>query len=337
MSQNQSFVFSEQMGELNKVDMPVPVPGADEVLIKVHACGICHSDKFVKLGAMGNSFPRCPGHEVTGEVVSSGSNAHAQKFKAGELVGVGWHGGHCGHCEACSDGDMVCCESGNITGISRDGGYQQYMTAHATAVAKLPPGMDPLQAAPLLCAGVTVFNALRTNPGKLGGICAVQGVGGLGHLAVQFASKMGYKVVVVSRSAAKKEEAMALGAHHYIASDTEDVGQALTALGGATVALATAPDAASMGPLIQGLGRNGTLVVLGADPGHIPVGPFDLIMRRKAIRGHPSGTARDSEDCLAFAQLHSVKVKTEVFPFEKAPEAYAAMMAGKYRVVLKVC
>eukprot|EP00903_Cladosiphon_okamuranus_P011987 g11256.t1 len=303
------------------------------------ACGVCHSDSFSVEGTFGNSFPIAPGHEVIGKVVEAGADSSAQKFEEGTVVGIGWHGNHCQSCEACSDGDFICCDTKQITGIHFGGGYQQYMLAPAKTLARVPNGMDPITAAPLLCAGVTVFNALRgTNEkAKQPAIVAVVGVGGLGNLAIQYASKFGYTVVAISRGSDKKDHALELGATHYIDSKTENVGKSLQSLGGAKIVLSTAPSAAAAGACIDGLSRNGKLVVLGATKDQIPVTPLQLIGKRRTIVGWPAGTARDSQDAMEFAHFHKIGSKTVVFEgIDKAPQAYAAMRQGVYRVVIKV-
>ncbi len=319
------------------VERPIPAPGANEIRIKVAACGICHSDAFVKEGAWpGIAYPRIPGHEVAGTVDAVG--AGVTTFKEGQRVGVGWHGGHCFTCEPCRVGDFVACRNAKTTGISSDGGYAEYMIARSEAVARIPDGLDLVEAAPLLCAGITTFNALRNAGARAGDLVAVQGLGGLGHLGVQFASKFGFRTVAISRGEDKRALAGELGASGYIDSATADVAKALQALGGARVILATAPSGKSITPLIDGLGIGGRLVVVGADSTPIEVSPLQLIGGRRSISGWPSGHARDSEDTLNFSALSGAKAMVERFPLEKAEEAYQRMMKNeaRFRVVLEI-
>ncbi|CAM9519849.1 unnamed protein product, partial [Sphacelaria rigidula] len=303
------------------------------------ASGVCHSDTFTVVGGTGVNYPGIPGHEVVGKVVKTGPGAIAQTFAEGTIVGVGWHGSHCFTCESCTDGDFVNCEKATITGVSRPGGYQEYAVVEASALARVPDGMDPTDAAPLMCAGVTVFNGLRANISKAQppALVAVVGIGGLGHVAIQYAAKFGYTVVAISRGTKKKAHAMELGATHYIDSTAENVAQALMALGGAKVVLCTATNAKSMGDCIDGLSRHGRLVVLGASTDDIPVSPLQLIVKSRAIVGHLTGSARDSQDAMEFAHKHGIKPSKVMFDgIEKAPDAYAAMRRGEYRVVIKL-
>ncbi|KAG5191447.1 alcohol dehydrogenase [Tribonema minus] len=336
----QAKMIAAVVTEPNKLvfeERAIPEPKQDEVVIQVKATGLCHSDCFaMTAGFPGIKLPLVPGHEVAGVIVAVGPGHRTAGWKEGDHVGVGWLGTCCNEpvCEACTAGDFITCPKIRVTGIHNDGGYATYMVARGDSCARMPEGMDFTQAAPLCCAGVTVFNALRHNVRPAGALVAVQGIGGLGHLGIQYASKMGYRVVAVSRGNAKTELAMSLGAHHYIDSEAGDVAEALQALGGAAIVLATAFNAAAMTKLINGLARNGVLIVLGADHEPIEVTPLQLITARKSVQGHPSGTARDSQDAMAFAQLHGVKVTTKIFPFPKAKEAYDAMMAGSFRVVL---
>lgn len=330
-------VVTEKGGDFELQQHEIPTPGRDEVVIKVHACGLCHSDTFSVHGVMGG-FPIAPGHEVAGEIVAVGEGHRAASWEIGNKVGVGWFGTACNEakCEACSAGDAICCSKGTVTGIHHNGGYQQYMVARGDACAAIPDGLDYMQAAPLMCAGVTVFNALRHNARPAGSLVAVQGIGGLGHLGIQYANKMGYTVVAISRGTAKKELALQLGAHHYIDAQAGDVSAALHGLGGAAIVLATAFNADAMSQLIDGLKRNGVMVVLGADVEKIKVSPLQLIGQRKSIRGHPSGTARDGQDAMEFANKHGVKVQVKEFPFSKVQEAYKAMVDGQFRVVMNM-
>ena len=319
------------------VERPIPTPGANEIRIKVAACGICHSDAFVKEGAWpGIAYPRIPGHEVAGTVDAVG--AGVTTFTAGQRVGVGWHGGHCFTCESCRVGDFVACRNAVTTGISSDGGYAEYMIARSEAVARIPDGLDLVEAAPLLCAGITTFNALRNAGARAGDLVAVQGLGGLGHLAVQFASKFGFRTVAISRGEDKRALARELGATEYIDSATVDVAKALQTLGGARVILATAPSGKSITPLIDGLGIGGRLVVVGADATPIEVSPLQLIGARRSISGWPSGHARDSEDTLNFSALSGAKAMVERYPLEQAAAAYERMIKNeaRFRVVLEI-
>ena len=319
------------------VERPVPAPAANEVRIKVAACGICHSDAFVKEGGWpGMAYPRIPGHEVAGTVDAVGTGVTT--WKVGQRVGVGWHGGHCFVCESCRVGDFVTCRNAVVSGISSDGGYAEYMIARSEAVASIPDGLDLAEAAPLLCAGITTYNSLRNAGVRGGDLVAVQGLGGLGHLGVQFASKLGFRTVAISRGADKEALARELGAHDYIDSARDDPAKALQAMGGARVILATAPSAKSITPLIDGLGVGGRLVVVGADATPIEVTPLQLIGARRSISGWPSGHAHDSEDTLHFSALTGVKAMIERFPLERAEEAYQRMMANeaRFRVVLEM-
>jgi D-arabinose 1-dehydrogenase-like Zn-dependent alcohol dehydrogenase len=317
------------------VERELPRPKQGEVRIRVQACGICHSDVFAKEGQWpGIQYPRVPGHEVAGVIDQAGPGV--TEWKTGQSVGVGWHGGHCGHCLACRRGDFAACLNLKISGISYDGGYQEYMIAPVEALALMPDGLSPEVAAPLMCAGITTFNALRHSGALPGDLVAVQGVGGLGHLGIQFANKFGYRVAAIGRGSENAPLAAKLGAHVYIDSTAVNPAQELARLGGARVILATAPNAKSMSALIDGLGTNGKLVIVGATPEAIEVSPLQLIQGRKCIQGWPSGTPVDSEDTLRFAGLSGVRPMIEKYPLAKAEEAYQRMMSGKaqFRVVL---
>jgi D-arabinose 1-dehydrogenase-like Zn-dependent alcohol dehydrogenase len=321
--------------ELKVVERDIPDPGPRQVRIKVEACGVCHSDMFTVTGGWpGIQFPRVPGHEVVGRIDALGKDV--PDWKTGMRVGVGWHGGHCGHCARCRRGDFLTCATGQVPGISYDGGYSEYMIAPFEALAAVPDSLSSADAAPLLCAGITTFNALRHSGAKPGDLVAVLGMGGLGHLGVQFAARMGFNTVAIARGAEKAPFAKKLGAAHYIDSTKQDVAKALTKLGGAAVVLATVTDAKSMTATIGGLDVDGKLVVLGASMEPIEVSPVMLIGRRRNIAGWPSGTATDSEDTLKFSVLSDVKPMIETFPLARAAEAYARMMSGKaqFRVVI---
>ena len=320
---------------LEVVERDVPEPKAREVRIKVQACGICHSDMFTVAGAIpGIQYPRIPGHEVVGIIDAIGSDV--PDWKPGMRVGVGWHGGHCGHCTSCRRGDFITCTQGKIPGISYDGGYAEFMIAPFEALASIPDDLKSEDAAPLLCAGITTFNALRHSGAHTGDLVAILGIGGLGHLGVQFAAKMGFKTVAIARGADKGPLAKKLGAHIYLDSTSQNAAEELTKLGGAKVILATVTDAKSMSSVFAGLGIDGKLVVLGASAQPIEVSPFLLIGARRSIAGWPSGTAPDSEDTLKFSLLSNVRPMIEIFPLAKAAEAYQHMMSGKarFRVVL---
>jgi D-arabinose 1-dehydrogenase-like Zn-dependent alcohol dehydrogenase len=317
------------------VERDVPQPGAGEIRIKVQACGVCHSDMLTKEGVLpGIQYPRVPGHEVAGVVDEVGAGVSA--WKIGQRVGVGWHGGHDGTCRECRRGDFRNCRNEKIAGISYDGGYQQYMVAPAEAVVAIPESLSDVEAAPLLCAGITTYNALRHSGAFPGDLVAVQGIGGLGHLGVQFANKFGYNVAAIGRGSENAALAKKLGAHIYIDSAATNAAQELQKLGGARVILATAPSSKAMSELIDGLGPNGNLMVIGAGSDPIEVRPAQLIFGSKSIQGWASGTAADSEDTLNFAQLTGVRPMIETYPLEKAAEAYDRMMSGKaqFRVVL---
>ena len=317
------------------VDIPVPDPAENEVLIKVEACGICHSDAFVREGLFpGIEYPRVPGHEVVGIVEKPGSKV--TRWEKGQRVGVGWHGGHCFNCEPCRRGDFINCENGRICGISYDGGYAEYLTAPAEAIASIPEELSSEEAAPLLCAGITTFNALRNSGAGPGEVVAVQGIGGLGHLAIQYAAKMGFKTVAISGSDDKKKLAGELGAHVFINAGKQNPAEELQKLGGAKVILATAPNSKAISELAGGLGRDGNLLIVAASDEPVEVSPLTLIMGRKRVSGWPSGTAKDSEDTLQFSALANTKTMIETYPLEQANEAYERMINNKarFRVVL---
>src|SRR5262245_15275458 len=322
-------------GEFELVEREIPKPGPGLVRIRVLACGVCHSDVFTKDGAYpGITYPRIPGHEVAGVIDEVGSGV--REWTKGQRDGIGWHGEQDGTCAACGRGAFVTCVKANVTGISFDGGYAQYMLAPAEAVAAIPESLDPADAAPLLCAGITTFNALRNSGAVPSDLVAVQGIGGLGHLGIQFASKFGYRVAAVGRGADNAQLAKRLGAHVYIDSAATNAAAELQKQGGARVILATAPSSKAMSALIDGLGPNGLMLVVGAAPEPIEVTPSQLIEGRKGIQGWYSGTAADSEDTLCFAELTGVRAMIEKYPLEKAPEAYQRMLSGRaqFRVVL---
>src|SRR5213594_4952088 len=319
------------------VEREIPTPGVGHVRIKVQACGICHSDVLTKEGGLpGIQYPRVPGHEVAGTIDELG--AGVSEWKQGQRIGVGWHGGHDGTCLSCRRGDFINCRNVKIPGISYDGGYQEYMVAPVEALAAIPESLDAAEAAPLMCAGITTYNALRHSGALPGDLVAVQGVGGLGHLGIQFASKFGYKVAAVGRGSETAALAKKLGASVYIDSKSTNAAEALQKLGGARVILATAPSSKAMSELINGLGPNGKLMVVGAAFDPIEVTPIQLISGSRSIQGWAAGTPTDSEDTLRFAELTGVRPMIETYPLEKAAEGYARMMSGdaQFRVVLTI-
>lgn len=328
--------IQQKGGDFVLVDMDKPSPDENEILIKVEACGICHSDAFVKEGAFpGIEYPRVPGHEVVGIVEEVGKNV--TQWKKGQRVGVGWHGGHCFQCEPCRRGDFINCENAKISGISYDGGYAEYMTAPQEAIATVPDELSSADAAPLLCAGITVFNALRNSGIKSGDLVAVQGIGGLGHLAIQYASKMGMRTVAISTSDNKKELAEKLGAHHFINTGNSNAAEELQKLGGARLILATAPHSDAITSVVDGLGIDGKLLMVAATGEPIEVSPMQLLMGRKSAAGWPSGTAMDSEDTLNFSAMTGTTPMIEEYSLDEVNEAYDRMINNKarFRVVLK--
>ncbi|HEY1892190.1 MAG TPA: alcohol dehydrogenase [Steroidobacteraceae bacterium] len=317
------------------VEREIPEPAAGHVRIKVQACGICHSDVLTKEGHWpGITYPRVPGHEVAGVIDALGAGVAA--WREGQRVGVGWHGGHDNTCPQCRRGDFINCHNQKVAGISYDGGYQEYMVAPVEALAAIPDSLNAAEAAPLLCAGITTFNALRHSGAHPGDLVAVLGVGGLGHLGIQFASKFGYKVAAIGRGPEDAPLAKKLGASFYIDSRSERPAEVLRRQGGAQVVLATAPSSKAMSDVIDGLGPNGKLMVLGATPDPIAVTPLQLITGSRTIQGWASGTPADSEDTLRFAELTGVRPMIETYPLAKAAEGYARMLSGKaeFRVVL---
>ena len=335
MSKMRAVQVPRPNGPFEIVEREIPAPGAGSVRIKVQACGICHSDALTKEGRWpGLQYPRVPGHEVVGLVDAVGTGVVG--WTVGQRAGVGWHGGHCGRCDSCRRGDFFACQTiTNVTGITYDGGYADYMVAPAVALARLPEGLSAVEAAPLMCAGLTTFNALRNSGARPGDVVAVLGVGGLGHLGVQYAVKMGFKTVAIARGKDKEALARKLGAWHYIDSQAQDPAAELIKLGGARVILATVTNGEAMSATLGGLGVRGTLMVLGAPPS-LAVSPGLLIGGRRSIQGWYSGTSIDSQDTLSYSVLSGVRSMNEVFPLERATEAYERMMSGKarFRVVL---
>jgi len=327
--------ISKPGGDFEILDREIPNPGMGQVRIKVQACGICHSDVLVTEGKWpGIQYPRVPGHEVAGIIDELGPGVSA--WKTGQRVGVGWHGGQDGTCLACRRGDFRNCRSLQVPGISYDGGYQQYMVAPVEALAAIPESLNAAEAAPLLCAGITTFNSLRHSGALPGDLVAVQGIGGLGHLGIQYANKFGYKVAAIGRGSQNAALAKKLGANVYIDSQSTKPAEALQKLGGAQVILATAPSSKAMSALVDGLGPNGKLIVVGVTFDPIEVTPVQLISGNRTIQGWATGTPADSEDTLRFSELTGVRPMIETYPLEKASEAYARMMSGdaRFRVVL---
>jgi D-arabinose 1-dehydrogenase-like Zn-dependent alcohol dehydrogenase len=322
-------------GPLEMIEREIPEPNPGEVRVKVEACGVCHSDTVTKDGLFpGIQYPRVPGHEVIGLIDAIGANVRG--WAAGQRVGVGWHGGNCGYCDACRRGNAFACETETlVTGVTSDGGYADYMIAPSSAVARVPDELSPIEAAPLMCAGVTTFNALRNSGARPGDVVAVLGIGGLGHLGVQFAAKAGFKTVAIARGADKAPLARQLGAHHYIDNATEDPAAALQKLGGAKALLATATSAEAMNSVQGGLTATGTLMVIGAVD-RLSVDALNLIFGSRSIKGWYSGTSIDSQETLAFSALAGVRSMNETYPLERAAEGYERMMSGaaRFRVVL---
>jgi len=317
------------------VERDIPQPGPRQVRIKVQACGLCHSDSLTKEGLWtGIMYPRVPGHEIAGVIDAVGDAVPV--WKPGERVGVGWDGGHCGYCESCRRGDFITCRNLKITGILEDGGYADYVVVPFEALARIPDELKPVEAAPLVCAGVTTFNSLRNAGARPPDLIAVLGIGGLGHLGVQFAVKMGFRTVAIARGQDKEPLARQLGAHHYIDSQAGSVSEQLQKLGGASVVLATATSNKAMAETLGGLGLNGKLIILGASFEPLQVNTLPMIGQRQSIAGWPSGSARDSEDTLAFCALTGVRPMTEVYPLQRAADAYERLMSNKarFRVVL---
>ena len=335
MSKMRAAQVSRPNGPFEVVEREIPQPGAGSVRIKVQACGVCHSDALVKEGHWpGLSYPRVPGHEVIGVIDAVGTGVAG--WVSGQRVGVGWHGGHCGRCDSCRRGDFFACQLGlQITGITFDGGYADYMIAPTAALALVPEDLPAVEGAPLMCAGITTFNSLRNSGARPGDVVAILGVGGLGHLGVQFAAKMGFKTVAIARGKDKEPLAKKLGAWHYIDSQAQDPAAELTKLGGASVILATVTNGEAMSAVLGGLGVNGTLIVVGA-PQSLEVSPGLLIAGCRSIKGWYSGTSIDSQDTLKFSAFTGVRSMNEVFSLERVAEAYERMMSGKarFRVVL---
>jgi D-arabinose 1-dehydrogenase-like Zn-dependent alcohol dehydrogenase len=335
MATMRAMQVSEPGADFELVEREVPTPGFGEALVRVHACGVCHSDSFAKQGGYpGVSHPLVPGHEIAGVIESLGDGVNG--WETGQRVGVGWFGGNCGYCEWCRRGWLIDCENMEIPGITVDGGYADYVVVRANAMASMPDDIASEEAAPLLCAGLTTYNALRQSGVAGGDRVAVLGVGGLGHLGVQFAAKLGFETVAIARGSEKEELARKLGAHHYVDSTAGDPGQALQELGGVDLILSTVTNSDAMAAVFGGLRPRGTLLVVGASMDPIAVPAAMLIGGAKTIAGHASGTSRDSEDTLGFSALSGVRPMIETMPLERAAEAYEKMMSGdaRFRMVL---
>jgi D-arabinose 1-dehydrogenase-like Zn-dependent alcohol dehydrogenase len=326
---------TEPGGPFELVEREVVDPGRGEVRVRVEACGVCHSDSLAKDGGWpGITYPVIPGHEVAGVIDALGDGVAG--WEVGARVGVGWFGGNCGHCDPCRRGDFIWCENSSIPGVTMDGGYADFLVISATALASIPEDLKAEDAAPLLCAGVTTYNALRHSGAQPSDLVAILGVGGLGHLGVQFAARQGFETVAIARGRDKEPLARKLGAHHYIDSTSEDVAAALLALGGARIVLATATSADAMTATFGGLGPRGKLIVVGASMEPLTISPMQFIGGGKTITGHASGTSMDSQDTLAFCALSGVRPMIETMPLERATEAYDRMMSGdaRFRMVL---
>jgi D-arabinose 1-dehydrogenase-like Zn-dependent alcohol dehydrogenase len=335
MAKNLVAQVAKAGGDFELVEREIPQPGAGEVRIKVEACGICHSDALVKQGGFpGLTYPRVPGHEAVGFIDEVGSGV--TEWNKGDHVGVGWHGGHCFWCDSCRRGDFVTCQNEAITGVTRDGGYQQYMLARHEALALVPEGLDPADAGPLMCAGITTFNALRNSGARPGDLVGVLGIGGLGHLGIQYAAKSGFRTVGIGRGPENSALAKKLGAFAYVDSKATKVADELKKLGGIKVLLATAPNAKAMAETIDGLAVGGKLLVVGAPFEPMEVSVLSLLLARRGIQGWPSGAARDSQDTLEFSKFAGVRPMIEKFPLAKVNDGYERMLSGKaeFRVVL---
>jgi D-arabinose 1-dehydrogenase-like Zn-dependent alcohol dehydrogenase len=317
-------------GDFEIVTRNIPDPSRGQVRVRVEACGICHSDDFVKQGHWrGLEYPRVPGHEIAGTIDAVGEGVTT--WRVGERVGIGWHGGHCSTCDACRRGDFVNCANLKIPGFTHDGGYAEYVINPAEGLARMPEDLSPADAAPLMCAGITTFNALRNSGARGGDLVAVHGIGGLGHLGIQFARWLGFRTVAIGRGKDKEELALRLGAHRYLDSDASDPAKELAQMGGARVVLATAPSSKAMSALMPGIANGGALLIVGASPEPLNISPVDLIQGRRSVLGWPSGTSRDSEDTLAFAALTGVRPMIETFPLQQAAAAFERMITGKVR------
>jgi D-arabinose 1-dehydrogenase-like Zn-dependent alcohol dehydrogenase len=335
MATMRAMQIAEKGGDFELVEREVPSPGRGEALVRVHACGVCHSDMMAVEGVFpGVTFPVVPGHEVAGEIAELGEGVEG--WEVGQRVGVGWFGGNCGRCEPCRRGDFIGCQNMGIPGITFDGGYADYVLVRANALASIPDDLADEDAAPLLCAGITTYNALRNSGARGGDLVAILGVGGLGHLGIQFAAELGFRTVAIARGTDKEELARELGAHEYIDSTAGDPGEALQALGGAKVVLSTIAGGDANSAMLGGLAHGGELIVVGASPEPVEAPPTALIGGNLAVEGHASGNSMDSQDTLAFSSLVGVRPRIETLPLEQAQEAYDKMMSGdaRFRMVL---
>ncbi|MGW0883541.1 alcohol dehydrogenase [Streptomyces sp. NPDC002671] len=327
-------------GNFELVEREVPQPGPGEVRIAVEACGICHSDAmFVGAALPGVTFPEVPGHEIAGRIEELGQDTHERGWRVGDRVAVGWFGGSCGHCRPCREGDFIVCPNLKVPGWAYDGGFGEKVVAPVDALARIPDALAASDAGPLACAGVTVFNGLRRSSARAGDLVAVLGIGGLGHLGVQYAVAMGFETVAIARGPEKADFAKQLGAHHYVDSTAgTPVAEALQSLGGAKAVLATAGNSEAITATVDGLAHRGELVVIGADVEPLGISPVQLLMAARVVRGHPSGTSQDVEDTMAFSALHGIRPMTEAVPLDRAEEAYQKMLAGKarFRMVLSM-
>jgi D-arabinose 1-dehydrogenase-like Zn-dependent alcohol dehydrogenase len=325
-----SVQVSKPKGALEVVERNIPEPGLAQVRIKVQACGICHSDSFTKDGLFpGIQYPRVPGHEIAGVIDALGEGVN--EWKPGQRVAVGWHGGHCGRCESCRRGDFITCRYLQVPGISYDGGYADYMVAPTEAVAVIPNELSATEAAPLMCAGITTYNALRNSGARVGEVVAILGIGGLGHLGVQFASKMGFNTIAIGRGKDEEELVKRLGARQYIDSRSQNAVEELTKLGGAKVILGTVPSGKAMSSILGGLAVNGKLIMIGVSEEPVEVPPALYVIGRRSLVGWPAGTSIDSQDTLSFSVMSGVRPMTEVYPLERAGEAYEQMISGRAR------
>src|SRR5919198_341667 len=325
-----SVQVSKAKGPFEMVERDIPKPNATQVRIKVQACGICHSDSMMKQGLFpGITYPRIPGHEVAGIIDELGEDV--VEWKVGQRVGVGWHGGQCGHCEPCRRGDFFACKYAQITGFTYDGGYADYMIASSRALALIPEQLSAVEAAPLMCAGVTTFNALRNSGARVGDAVAILGIGGLGHLAIQFAAKMGFNTIAIARGKDKEEMARKLGAIHYVDSQSHNAAEELAKMGGAKVILGTVPSAKAMNAVLAGLSPNGKLMIIGASDEPVQVPTNQFLAGRQSVMGWYSGSSIDSQDTLEFSAISGVRSMNEIFPLENAEDAYEKMMSSRVR------
>ena len=325
-----SVQVSKANGPFEIVERDIPEPSAAQVRIKVQACGVCHSDSFTKEGLFpGIQYPRVPGHEIAGVIDKVGKDV--TQWEPGQRVAVGWHGGHCGHCESCRRGDFVTCKYAQVPGISYDGGYADYMIAPIEALALIPEQLSAIEAAPLMCAGITTYNALRNSGARAGDVVAILGIGGLGHLGVQFAAKMGFRTIAIARGKDEEELVKKLGARQYIDNRSQNAVEELNKLGGAKVILGTVPSGKAMSSILGGLAVNGKLIMIGVSEEPVEVPPALYVIGRRSLVGWPAGTSIDSQDTLSFSVMSGVRPMTEVYPLERAGEAYEQMMSGRAR------